>query len=369
MSCFHGNWPINTGSPESRGAVFSGTIRGRILVAFLCMSMITAALGGYAVVSIKNAGILVAKTFDELLMSINYARAAAADFASMQAAFARRWVTTNPEKRAALDLEIDTLHRALADDLAIASERSQSVRAVQAATSMQRAVENWNNIRLRLTEGTEPDVSWDTLDRNAATVDQQVDLLVNYTAGDGFKYRQNARSSVAREINFNIAGTLLALLVSAVVVWLLARRIIGPVAAASNVAARIAKGELDVEIPSGSADELGALLIAMRGMRDNIREMMNCEVAQRRSAQSRLADALESSREGVVLADADGRLALANPQAADFLNIPAELMRPGTPITELGSLMARTSAGTRRPATSTNRWPRRCVCPTGGGFE
>src|SRR5262245_55997388 len=82
---------------------FLGTIRGRILVAFLVMSMITAALGGFAIVGMQRAGVLVAKTFDESLMSINYARAAATDFASMRAAFARRWITTDPEMQASLD--------------------------------------------------------------------------------------------------------------------------------------------------------------------------------------------------------------------------------------------------------------------------
>ncbi len=41
-------------------------------------------------------------------------------------------------------------------------------------------------------------------------------------------------------------------------------------------------------------------------MRDNIKEMMDREVALRRSAQTRLADALESSHEGVVVVDARG---------------------------------------------------------------
>ena len=101
----------------------------------------------------------------------------------------------------------------------------------------------------------------------------------------------------------NLACTLLALIFSVAVAWLLARRIIGPVAAASKAATQIASGKLDVEIPHGSADELGALLGAMRLMRDNIKLMMEREMAQRRSAQSRLADALEGSREGVVLVD------------------------------------------------------------------
>ena len=336
-------------------------------IAFLCMSIITGALGAYAVMSIQRAGILVAKTFDESLMSINYARAAATDFAAMQAAFARRWITLDPDKRTALDVEVATLHAALADDLTIASERSQSVRAKQAAHNVQRAVDDWNRVRLRLIQGVEPDINWDTLDRYATIVDQQVDLLVNHTAGDGFTYRQTARSTVAREINFNIFGTGLALLISAVVAWLLGRRIIGPVASASDVAGRIAQGELDVDIPKGSADELGVLLTAMRGMRDNIRAMMEREVAQRRSAQARLADALESSREGVVLADADGRLGACQPAGSELPEYLIDLMRPGTPMAELGPLMGRAGRQTPGRSPSTNRWPTKSSYPTAAG--
>ena len=74
----------------ARATSWFRTIRGRILIAFLIMSVITGILGGYATMGIRRAGVLVDKTFDESLMSINYARAAAADFAAMQAAFARR---------------------------------------------------------------------------------------------------------------------------------------------------------------------------------------------------------------------------------------------------------------------------------------
>ena len=65
----------------SRVVSFSMTIRGRILVAFLVMSMIAVALGSFATMGIRNAGALVDKTYDQSLMSINYARAAATDFA------------------------------------------------------------------------------------------------------------------------------------------------------------------------------------------------------------------------------------------------------------------------------------------------
>ncbi len=90
----HGAW---------RAASFCMTIRGRILVAFLVMSMIAAALGSYATMGIRNAGTLVNKTYDQSLMSINYSRAVATDFAAMRAAFARRLIAIDPAMLAKLD--------------------------------------------------------------------------------------------------------------------------------------------------------------------------------------------------------------------------------------------------------------------------
>src|ERR1700687_1771271 len=129
----------------SRAGSFSMTIRGRILVAFLVMSMITAALGGYATFGIKDASILVDKTFDESLMSINYARSAANDFAAMRATFARLWIANDTGARAKFEAEIKTLTKTLGEDLAIAVQRSQSARARQAAAHVQRAVTAWAN--------------------------------------------------------------------------------------------------------------------------------------------------------------------------------------------------------------------------------
>jgi diguanylate cyclase (GGDEF)-like protein len=334
--------PVAQWHAVSRAGAVYMTIRGRILIAFLIMSTITAALGGYATFGIKDAGILVDKTFDESLMSINYARAAANDFTAMRAAFARMWIATDVKMRDKLENDIEKLTKTITDDLGIAVQRSQSMRAKQAAANVQRAVTAWEQMRERLLDRTKLDADWDTLDNYASKVDEQIDLLVNYTAGDGFIYRQMARATVARDLNLNIAGTILALMLSALVAWALARRIVRPVAVASNVAECIASGRLDVVIPKGSADELGVLLASMGLMRDNIKSMMEREVAQRRTAQARLVDALESSQEGVVLVDSDNCIALANAQAADFLALSPDLLKPGTPLTELVSASSTT---------------------------
>jgi diguanylate cyclase (GGDEF)-like protein len=324
----------------AQGAALFATIRGRILIAFLAMSVITGALGAYAALGMRHAGALVAKTFDESLISTNYARAAAADFAAMQTAFTRRSVASDAGVRAKLDSAIDGLGQSLYEDLHIAAERSQSTRAVQAAQIAQRAIEAWNGQRTALVEAAAPDVSWSALDPYAETADRAIDSLVNAAAGDGFANRQRALASVAADLRFNLAGAILAILLSALVAWLLARRIIGPVATASAVAERIAGGKLDGAIPKGGADELGALLAAMGVMRDKINTMMEREVAERRSAQTRLAAALEGSREGVLVVDAEGQIALANSQAVNFLGGASALLRDGVTVAGLSDALA-----------------------------
>jgi len=119
------------------------TIRGRIAVAFLLFSFLIAGLGIYATTGIRNAGLLVNKTFDQSLMSINFARAAAYDFASMRAAFSRQWLETDTVKREKLESEIRRLAKTLSDDLEIAVQRSQSPRAAAAALNVSKAVEEW----------------------------------------------------------------------------------------------------------------------------------------------------------------------------------------------------------------------------------
>ncbi|WP_249164296.1 EAL domain-containing protein [Bradyrhizobium jicamae] len=319
----------------SRFALTMGSIRTQILIFCLAMSAVAVALGGYSILGIRHAGDLVAKTFDESLMSINYARAAGADFATMRVASSQRLMNTDPAIRANLDSQIESLAKALSEDLTIAAQRSQSSRAAKAAAKVQEAADAWMELHHRAVESSGdsavsqprvPGFSVGDVDRYAKIVSQQVELLVNYTAGDGFLFRQRALATIKRDLQLNIAGLSVALVLSALFSWLLARRIIGPVAIASKAARRIADGDLNANIPEGGGDELGTLLTAMETMRDNIRTMVNREVSQRQSAQARLSDALENSREGVVLLDADGQIALANSRASEFMRHAPQLV-------------------------------------------
>jgi PAS domain-containing protein len=311
------------------------TIRGKLLMAFLCMTAITAALGAYAVRSVTDGARLVTETFDNSLMSISFARAAAVDFASMEGLAVRRRLSTDPAVQHALSSRIDDLADSLRDDLDIAAERARSARAATAAHAVGQAAAAWRLAELVLRNQDQSAAQWGSLDAASAAVAKQVDLLVNLTAGDAFQYRERALASIGGDKLLNIAATLAASLLSGITVVVLARRIIRPLAEASAAATRIAHGELETAIPVGGSDELGVLLRAMAVMRDSIRAMMGHEIAQRRSAQGRLVDAIEGSHEGVVLVDDDDRIVIANSQLGRFFPAVAAELRPGSQLTEV----------------------------------
>jgi diguanylate cyclase (GGDEF)-like protein len=302
------------------------TIRRKILLAFLCMGGITASLGAYAVFSIAMVGHLTEQTFDGALMSISYARAASADFAGIEAATARLACGIAPADQAILAAQTDDLSRALDDDLAIAGQRSLSPQAAQAAADAAAAIADWR--MAAGLEGGAGSVVSRRVDALAQTVNERFELLINHAAGDGFRFRQRAREKVAQAKSLALLGTGVAVLLAVVVAVLLARRIVGPVAAASAAASRIAAGQLDTYIPVAGTDELGALLAAMAVMRANIAAMMAREVAERRSAQACLTDAIEGSSEGVMVVDGSGAVAVANTRMGEYLRtlraMPAE---------------------------------------------
>ena len=119
------------------------SIRGRILVAFLLTAITTACLAAYGNMSIRLAGELARKTYDQSLMSINYARAAAADFAAMRADYGRLSMIEDEKQRVALQSRAVKLSKSLSDDLRVAAQRSQSALAKVAAEKAREAAATW----------------------------------------------------------------------------------------------------------------------------------------------------------------------------------------------------------------------------------
>jgi diguanylate cyclase (GGDEF)-like protein len=309
------------------------TIRRKVLSASLAMTLATAAFGEFAVHGIDVTSALVMETYDHSLTSIDYARAAAVAFAQMDAGLARRRLAgADP---AAPDAQQTALLAATRQDLATASARGRSPAVTRAAQAADTALSDWVASRTGV-----PD--WVAVEQRRQAVDAAIGAVINraVAAADELRRQAWAEAGMMRQLTWMLLGLSVAL--SGSVALFLIRRIMGPVRAASNAASAIADGKLTTAIPETGRDELGQLLRAMARMRDAIRAMMEREIAQRRSAQGRLADALAHSTEGVMLVDPDGRLAAANARLAEFFPGLAAQLVPGAPAVRLiGAALAR----------------------------
>ena len=290
-----------------------GSIGTRIFVAFIAMSLITAVVGGFGVYVLSVAGGYVAGTFDGPLMAVNYARSASLQFVEMDKELLRRGLVAGAD-RPKIDQRLDELTNAFFDDLAVAGDRSLSEDERTVIGEIKQLVTQWSELR-RSRSGSGLDRNLDAI---AEKVINRFDRLTELTVDHSFVARRKALSAVADFRNSSLAAIAVALLLSAAITLVLARRIVRPLSAAASVADRIAAGELQTPIPAAGDDETGALLRSMTVMQDNIRDMMERETAQRRSAQGRLIAALESSPEAMVLVDAHGRAVITNSQLTVF---------------------------------------------------
>ncbi|MGH7002768.1 MAG: HAMP domain-containing protein, partial [Alphaproteobacteria bacterium] len=305
------------------------TIRSKIFAAFAGITLIMGVLGLYAASGMKEAGRMVVRTFDMPLMAINHARLAKSDFAELRYLMLRRHAGRVAEGGAATPEAIAEKLGELKEDLDIAARRSLSAEGKAAAARLRQMIAAWH--AAYTVDAASPPMDWDALDSLAQGIEREFGVLVNISAGDAFHWRQSAIATVHTNRLLQIAGVAAALLLTVGITYLLARQILRPIMVASRAADRIAGGELETPIPKAGDDETGALLGAMTVMQDNLRAMMAREVAERRSAQRRLTDALENAEAGVVLVGADGDVLLANTEAARLFPAAADLLAPGKP--------------------------------------
>ncbi|HEX3860287.1 MAG TPA: ATP-binding protein [Stellaceae bacterium] len=281
-----------------------------IFIAFTAMALITAAVSGYSLFVQSQARGFVTSTYDGALMAVSYARAASLDFVRMENALLRSRVAP-PADRAELSDRLDQLEKSFIEDLNVIEERSSSEKERAVIADIRALSERWNRLR----QAPALDTARSAI---AEMMVERFDMLIELTADSSFIARHRATTQMAKMTDTSIAAMIGALMLSAAITFLLTRRIIRPLRAAAVVANRISQGELDTPIPTGGSDETGTLLRSMSVMQGNIRVMVEREQAQRRSAQNRLVEALETSREAIILVDGSHRIAIANSQLTRF---------------------------------------------------
>jgi signal transduction histidine kinase len=298
------------------------TIGAKIFGAFAAMGVIIGLMGlaGYGVLS--ATGDIAITTFDGPLMAINYARAAHNDFIEMQLA-ELHYEHADPAARKDIAAEIEELAATFTEDLDVAAQRSLQADEHKIIVQIAPLVQRWSKARAK---GDMAELK--ALDQS---IDDKFELLIELNTDHSFIGRRQTITNITRFKYGAIAVTIFALLLAGAMTLLLRSRIVRPLRAAATVADRIAAGELQTEIPQGGGDETGALLKSMTVMQDSIRGAMSRETALRRSAENRLVDALETSREGVMLVAADGNIVMANSTLRDFFPAIRGQLTPGVP--------------------------------------
>lgn len=327
------------------------TIRGKIFLAFCAMSVLTGAVGVYGIFATTVANRIVVDIYDRPLMAINFARSASSIFAQMGNQLLQARMTGDI---ATMRAKLKNLSSNFFDDLGIAEQRSMSPGALAAVHKVRGLAQDWlaaaaeaamDERRIASTPGVH-------LVSLSEEIMDEFDRLIELTAEDGFHQREQSLRELGRIREINLTCSLLALLLAAIATFVLNRCIQRPLSKAVAAADRVAAGDFEAKIPDGSHDEIGSLMRSMRHMQASIREMMRREEAARRSAQARLVDAVEGSREAMILVGPDGKIVILNSQVGQFLRQPSVELTPGAPFAEalrrvvpVGSLTGGSGAG------------------------
>jgi signal transduction histidine kinase/HAMP domain-containing protein len=333
------------------------SIGTKIFVAFAALAIIIGTLGVYGYCVLASAGRMVTKTYDGPLMAINYARAASVDFVRMQQAVLERRLAP-AKSRPQIDRRIDDLTLTFFDDLDVAQERLDARDELDAVRKIRSLVTEWR-LDWRASERTGADPDFSALDTKIL---DQFDRLVELNADHSFIGRRMAVWAISDFKYAMIVVTGLSVLLGLAITLLLARRIMRPLRSAVAAANRIAEGEFETVIPASGADETGVLLHSMAVMQDNIRAMVAREKLRAESAEMRLARALETSGEGVVLVGLDGRILLANKKMGDFFPSIGDRLALGSDFSNAVRLaeqdLAEGEVFPRAPETGEGRKPR-----------
>ncbi len=118
-----------------------------------------------------------------------------------------------------------------------------------------------------------------------------------------------------------LGWTLVALTVSGVLSWVLARTLTGPIEALTRRAREMASTDFTGRMPVQSMDEVGQLAMVFNHLLRRLQHTLD----EIRSEQRRAAAILDNMTDGILALDAQGRVLLCNPRAARMLGVDAGL--------------------------------------------
>ncbi len=261
-------------------------LRTKLLVGFVAVISFTLVQGILSLNRVDHTGRLAGQMYDGPLMATNFARAARNDFLLLD----RQLVIANHDPSVLKDEDfaetLEDLVETLQEDLEVIGERSSDDRIAEKLANVLAASEKWWVLAQRLTAGENPDEAADIfsqLNDTAASIDADLDLIVEYASEDGYNFRATADGIVSDARKFIIATIIGTAVIGFLVAMGLGHMISKPVVRMTTRMAALADGDLEVEITDvHRRDEIGEMARAVQVFKDHGEQKQQLEEQQRR---------------------------------------------------------------------------------------
>lgn len=235
------------------------SIRAKFIIALIVAVIITAILASTTLVSTWMLGGLAQSMYDKPLQAINFARAAQTVFIVMDVEAQLRHRRDEARQR--------ELMEEFLTDLDIVEERGLSERTGALVAKLREEIKQWSSAAqgvVSMTGGVEPERERIRRDQLAASIREDLEVLVQTAAEDGFRFWLQAERGVdqTRYITWGILAVVLGL--SALVGIIVVYTIVRPMNQLGRAMIAVADGDNDVEVPGlNRRDEIGGMAAAL----------------------------------------------------------------------------------------------------------
>ncbi|RYE88677.1 MAG: EAL domain-containing protein [Hyphomicrobiales bacterium] len=301
------------------------SIRFKILLACLSLTLITILVGVFAQRSQSELGTIATRIYDEAFMAVSYLREAQNGLTKLNIAIDRS--ALEPGDAEGVDLK--TLVSAAVPDilgsLQVAEDRAMSPEGAAATAALRQSVQ-------RLQQSAETDAAAPLLSQ-LVDIQKDFDVAVEIFAGDGYHYRTSVGQNIDQSYQRMLAAVIASVAVAFLITMLLSRSIVPAVHQVVRLAKSIASGKLTNVVASTDRSEMGEMLGALSMMQDSIRsnlaqiKALMAEQATNHAGEmavehNRLEAALNNMTQGLCLFDEAGSLTIHNRRFAEMFGPP-----------------------------------------------
>ncbi len=231
------------------------SVRNRILLGCLALTLVTVLLGFYSRESDRQLGGLGLRIYDEAFMAVNYMRTAQYGFAELSAKYRQHQSKGEATDADGFAADVDSV----IEDLDVAGGRAMSAQGRDAANALR--------AQLSAFKGMLAQNDLQQVEAEIDRIEYSFTVLSERYAADGFRFRQQVEALMAENSRNTLAAIGASVVIALLITAILARSILPSVRQTVSVALAIAQGKLDNKIDLRGSSELaqmGRALLTMQ---------------------------------------------------------------------------------------------------------